>query len=80
MAERRLFRPAGSRDRKQREQERKVLLSSLAQTRALISQPYGGFNTTDDTDLIDSYVYEINALQSRYNYLLRRAKELEATL
>ena len=80
MAERRLFRPAGSRDRKQREQERKVLLSSLAQTRALISQAYGGFNTTDDTDLIDSYVYEINALQSRYNYLLRRAKELEATM
>ena len=56
------------------------MLSSLAQTRALISQAYGGFNTTDDTDLIDSYVYEINALQSRYNYLLRRAKELEATL
>ena len=80
MAERRLFRPAGSRDRKQREQVRKVLLRSLAQTRALISQAYGGFNTTDDTDLIDSYVYEINALQSRYNYLLRRAKELEATL
>ena len=80
MAERRLFRPAGSRDRKQREQERKVLLSSLAQTRALISEAYGGFNTKDDTDLIDSYVYEINALQSRYNYLLRRAKELEATL
>ena len=80
MAEGRFPRLAGGRERKQREQERQVLLKSLAQTRALISQAYGGFNTTDDNDLIDSYVYEINALQSRYNYLLRRAKELEASL
>ena len=30
-----------------------------------------------DSDLIESYVFEINALQARYNYLLRRVKELE---
>lgn len=71
------LRPSG-RKGKCREQERQQLLQSLAQTRTLISQAYGGFNTTDDNDLIDSYVYEINALQSRYNYLLRRVKELEA--
>ena len=34
-------------------------------------------NTTCDSDLIESYVYEINALQARYNYLLRRFKALE---
>ena len=52
--------------------------SSLAHTRALIQQAYRGFNSAEDGDLIESYVFEINALQSRYNYLLRRVKELEA--
>ncbi len=60
-----------------REDERSALVSSLAHTRTLINQAYGSFNAVDDGDLIESYVYEINALQARYNYLLRRVKELE---
>jgi len=59
--------------------ERQELMRSLASTRTLINQAYGGFNTTSDADLIESYVYEINALQARYNYLLRRFKALEHT-
>ena len=57
--------------------ERQELLHSLSQTRTLLNQAYGGFNTTCDSDLIESYVYEINSLQARYNYLLRRFKSLE---
>ena len=49
----------------------------LARTRTLINQAYGGFNSASDSDLIESYVFEINSLQARYNYLLRRVKELE---
>ena len=60
-----------------REAERQELLASLASTRTLIQQAYGGFNTVSDSDLIESYVFEIKALQSRYDYLLRRVKELE---
>jgi len=56
---------------------RQELMDSLNHTRTLINQAYGGFNTTSDSDLIESYVFEINALQARYNYLLRRVKELE---
>jgi len=56
---------------------RQELLNSLSRTRTLINQAYGGFNTASDSDLIESYVFEINALQARYNYLLRRVKELE---
>lgn len=59
------------------EEERRELLSSLSHTRTLINQAYGGFNSANDADLIESYVFEINALQARYNYLLRRVKELE---
>ena len=53
------------------------LLRSLSRTRILINQAYGGFNSASDSDLIESYVFEINSLQARYNYLLRRVKELE---
>ena len=59
--------------------ERQALMTSLSQTRTLINQAYSSFNTTCDSDLIESYVYEINSLQARYNYLLRRFKSLEGT-
>ena len=60
-----------------REAARRELRDSLLSTRTQINQAYGGFNSVSDSDLIESYVFEINALQARYNYLLRRAKELE---
>ena len=50
-----------------REAERRELMSSLAHTRTLINQAYGSFNSAKDSDLIESYVFEINALQARYN-------------
>lgn len=61
----------------EREGTRRVLMEGLSQTRALIAQAYQGFNDARDPDLIESYVFEINALQSRYTYLLRQVKELE---
>lgn len=67
--------------RKRREdsgqQDRRDLAEGLAQTSRLINQAYQSFNAVRDPDLIESYVYEINALQSRYAYLLRRLKELD---
>lgn len=58
-------------------QERRELLEGLDKTRLLIHQAYACFNRESDPDLIESYVFEINALQSRYSYLLRRVRELE---
>ena len=60
------------------ETERRELLQELSRTRVLTNQAYSSFNQASDHDLIESYVYEINALQARYNYLLRRIKQLEA--
>ena len=65
------------RQEKEREGTRRILLDGLSQTRALIAQAYQGFNDACDPDLIESYVFEINSLQARYSYLLRRVKELE---
>lgn len=59
------------------EEERGALLEGLARTRTLIAQAYSCFNSAHDPDLIESYVFEINALQSRYSYLLRRVKEMD---
>ena len=51
--------------RKRRERaedtERRALLEGLGQTRSLIAQAYAGFNAAKDPDLIESYVFEINA-------------------
>ena len=58
--------------------ERTQLMQSLTHTRVLINQAYSSFNTACDPELVESYVFEINALQSRYSYLLRRIKELGA--
>ena len=59
------------------QEECQALMQGLAQTRTLIAQAYAGFNTARDPDLIESYVFEINALQARYAYLLRRVKALK---
>lgn len=57
---------------------RRELLEEMAETRRLLNQAYQGFNAHSDPDLIESYVYEINALQSRYSYLVRQMKDLES--
>lgn len=59
------------------EEERRTLLEGMRQTKLSIDQAYIGFNTTKDPDLIESYVFEINALQARYSYLLRQIRALE---
>lgn len=66
------------RSRTRRDPEQEQLLEALAQTRVLINQAYSGFNTAQAPELIESFVFEINALQCRYSYLLRRIKEAEA--
>lgn len=62
------------------EEEKQALMEGLIRTRTLIAQAYSCFNSTRDPDLIESYVFEINALQARYSYLLRRVKELDGAV
>ncbi len=51
---------------------------SLQQTKILIAQAYAGFNSAADPELVESYVYEIQALQARYSYLLRQRKAYDS--
>ncbi len=53
------------------------LREALTRCNVELHQAYLGFNSTCEEELIESYIFEINALQARYSYLLRRVKELE---
>lgn len=59
------------------EEERRLLLEGMAQTRQELNLAYAQFNTHSDPDLVESCVYTINALRSRYSYLVRQVKLLE---
>ncbi len=36
------------------------------------------FENVSDPDLIDSYIYEMNAISFRYKYLLRQMRNMES--
>lgn len=59
------------------EEGRLELEESLHDAQLRIAQAYAGFNTATDPDLVESFVYEIQAQKVRYSYLLRRRKALE---
>ncbi|MBO4981151.1 MAG: DUF2508 family protein [Lachnospiraceae bacterium] len=45
------------------------LQASIEKTRRDLEIAYAGFDNALETDLIDSYIYEINSLQKRYKHL-----------
>lgn len=47
-----------------------VLQDSIEKTRRDLEIAYAGFDNALETDLIDSYIYEINSLQKRYKHLI----------
>ena len=49
------------------------LKDSIEKTRQALEIAYAGFNNAVEVDLIDSYIYEINALQKRYHHLTELA-------
>ncbi len=61
-----------------RQEERRFLMEGVAQTRVELNQAYAQFNLQSDPDLVEACVYEINALRSRYSYLVRQVKRLDA--
>lgn len=54
--------------------EHNYLQSELEQTQNALESAYSVFQNVTDPDLIDSSIYEINAIQVRYKFLLEKAK------
>jgi len=57
--------------------ERQALRQEIDRTRNSIDSARNHFEQVVDPTLIDCYIYELNAAQLRYQFLLRRFKSLE---
>jgi hypothetical protein len=59
------------------EQEKREILEGMRQTREDLRAARDSFNNAREPELVEAAVFQINALQSRYAYYLRVAKELQ---
>lgn len=53
--------------------EQSNLQDAMKQTRYALEIAYAGFDNATDPDLIDCYIYEVNALLKKYKYLSEQA-------
>lgn len=58
---------------------RRPLLTSLHQTCRDLTAARCAFQSARDPDLVESYAYEISALQCRHTYLLGQLRALDPT-
>lgn len=54
-----------------------LLLDDIEKTKYDLNLAYANFENVVEPDLIDSYIYQVNAIHMRYKFLLSRAKQLE---
>ena len=54
-----------------------LLLDDLEKTKSELELAYSNFSNVIEPDLIDSCIYQVNAVQMRYQFLLGRLKQLE---
>ena len=53
------------------------LLEDLKKTRYALEVAYSGFDNVTDPDLIDCYIYQVNAILKRYKFLLEKITRKE---
>jgi hypothetical protein len=56
-----------------------LLINEINKTKLALEAAYSQFEYVVDPDLIDSCIYEMNAIQNRYKYLLKQAKALDTS-
>ncbi len=56
-----------------------LLINEINKTKNALEAAYSQFEYVVDPDLIDSCIYEMNAIQNRYKYLIKLAKASEKT-
>ena len=59
------------------ELSREQLLSDLKMTKTALDDAYSNFEQVVDPDLVDSYIYEVNAVQKRYHFLLKQVQMMD---
>ncbi len=53
-----------------------TIREELAQTKYALEIAYSNFDNVTDPDLIDCYIFEVNAVLKRYKYLLEQAAKM----
>lgn len=66
----------GKRVRQEGVDRRRPLLASLDQTSRELAAARAAFQSARDPDLVESYAYEISALQCRHTFLLGQLRNL----
>lgn len=59
-----------------RRSDMQPLFDDLNNTRSALECAYARFDASTEPELVEASIYEINAAQARYNYLLRLVKEI----
>lgn len=54
-----------------------TIREELLLARRALENAYSGFDNVTDPDLIDCYIYEVNAVMKRYKYLLEQAAKID---
>lgn len=58
------------------QQEKAEVINELAKTKKALEHAYSNFENVLDPDLIDSSIYELNAINKQYKFLLERARQV----
>ena len=69
--------PVSFRETDEISETKEDLLEDLKQTRCALEVAYSGFDNVTEPDLIDSYIYQVNAILKRYKFLLNRISSQE---
>jgi len=62
---------------KKRPPKDNALIAEINKTKIALEAAYSNFENVVDPDLIDSCIYEMNAVQNRYRFLLKQAKAMD---
>ncbi|NLP34307.1 MAG: YaaL family protein [Clostridiales bacterium] len=65
---------------KKKAQKKDLLIDEINKTKIALEAAYSNFENVVDPDLIDSCIYEMNAVQNRYKFLLKQAKAANVTI
>ena len=60
--------------------EWEILSYQIKNTQLALETAYSNFDNVTDPELIDSIIYEVNAIKQRYPYLIQQLKALDSQL
>lgn len=56
---------------------REELLNEIEEIKLSLETAHSNFDNASDPDLVDSCIYEMNAIQYKYKYLLKQMRKME---